>query len=144
MEDTKNSKCVIEQLRERKCIYCNQPLKQYTLISVTIPPETLGASSSQFAHETSASFPFYFWGQNSFQYIVRIILMSECECGNISWWTLNKSIWDALTSDELTSEGYGITWVYNKEELENILNKSENDKYTSELKNIIANFRKGE
>jgi hypothetical protein len=55
----------------------------------------------------------------------RILFTFDCPtCGLISWWSLTPTeINRILGSDELKKLGFGITWVYNLEELEKALAK---------------------
>ena len=128
------------RLRSRRCQYCNKLIKHYIFSSITIPFEHVAQSATKNMDDVQSMFPFYTWGHNAFQMFCRILLVSTCSCGNVSFWECGSRDIDALISQDMTDDGYFIELVYEKNTIKDMYTKTSDEKFKKSLEDVLKLF----
>lgn len=122
-----------KQIRERKCLYCSEKIKSYTLTGLPIPYEGNVYYDAKNSAQIGLPAIVRSWGDNSNVLLDRIVLVSTCSCGNVTLWNCDEDTFSMLTSKKMYSDGYGIDTLYNKSTLEYMIEKTENEKFKKQL-----------
>lgn len=129
-----------KKLRSRICPYCNEPIKHYVFSSITIPFENIAQTAAKNRDEVQSMFPFYTWGRNAFEMFCRVLLVSTCSCGNVSFWECRSRDIDALISRDMTDDGYFIELVYEKNTIKDMYAKTTDEKFKKNLESVLKLF----